>query len=120
MIITDGQENASHEWTRAKVKDRLDALKKNGWTFLFLGANIDAFTEGATLGMPMAGIGSFSNDTKGVDALYRSVSTNYAGFRTMVLNSVGPVSAEVREQSLQFTDVQRASMNSATSGSVTK
>lgn len=50
-VVTDGLENSSREWSRAKVmaavKDRSDA----GWHFTFLGANQDAIQEGAQVGV---------------------------------------------------------------------
>ena len=43
VITTDGMENASQEYSYAKVKKMVEEQKrKNGWEFLFLGANIDA------------------------------------------------------------------------------
>ena len=38
-IITDGLENASKEYTGAAVKQLVEELKKEGWTFTYMGAN---------------------------------------------------------------------------------
>lgn len=41
-VITDGEENASHEWTGPALSERVKALQANGnWTITLLGANID-------------------------------------------------------------------------------
>ncbi len=40
-IITDGEENASREYTGAAVKKLIDEMKKQGWTFTYIGANHD-------------------------------------------------------------------------------
>ncbi|MBQ7421611.1 MAG: VWA domain-containing protein [Prevotella sp.] len=40
-IITDGEENASHEWTGAAVKALIDHCKEEGWMFSFIGAGED-------------------------------------------------------------------------------
>ncbi len=40
-IITDGEENSSHQYTLGKICDMIDALKEMGWQFSFIGANID-------------------------------------------------------------------------------
>jgi len=52
VIITDGWENASREWTREKVfklvKQQTDQWH---WTFLYLGANQDAIQAGASIGI---------------------------------------------------------------------
>lgn len=40
-ILTDGEENASTEYTGAAVKKLIDELKRAGWTFTYIGANHD-------------------------------------------------------------------------------
>jgi len=52
VIITDGMENASREYNYDKVKNMLERQKeKYNWEFMFLGANIDAVTEAAKIGI---------------------------------------------------------------------
>jgi len=51
IILTDGQENASHTFTKAHIKDRIETKIKEGWTFMYLGANQDAFAEAGSLGI---------------------------------------------------------------------
>lgn len=40
-ILTDGEENNSREFTGSGVKKLVDSLKKEGWTFTYIGANHD-------------------------------------------------------------------------------
>lgn len=40
-IITDGMENSSHEYKHKQIADLIEELKKEGWNFNFIGANID-------------------------------------------------------------------------------
>ncbi len=40
-IITDGEENASQEWTGPAVKALIDHCKEEGWMFSFIGAGED-------------------------------------------------------------------------------
>ena len=40
-ILTDGEENASTEYTGASVKKLIGEMKKQGWTFTYIGANHD-------------------------------------------------------------------------------
>lgn len=51
LIMTDGMENSSHEWTwdtvRKLTKQQQDEW---GWTFIFLGANLDAIEVGGRMG----------------------------------------------------------------------
>ncbi|MCQ2575868.1 MAG: VWA domain-containing protein [Treponema sp.] len=54
VIITDGQENASHQFAYTKIKQMIERQKeKYNWEFLFLGANIDAIAEAAKIGINM-------------------------------------------------------------------
>ncbi len=40
-IITDGMENSSTHFDRKRVRNLIEQLKEMGWTFNFIGANID-------------------------------------------------------------------------------
>lgn len=50
-IITDGYENASKRWTHRAILELIDALKKKGWVFTFIGANIDVEATAKGLGI---------------------------------------------------------------------
>jgi uncharacterized protein YegL len=54
IIFTDGQENASVEYSREKIFKLIDDKKKAGWSFVFLGANQDAWEAHATMGIAAA------------------------------------------------------------------
>lgn len=51
VIQTDGEENASKEFTREKIFTLIDDKKKLGWTFAFLGADQDAWQVSSQLGI---------------------------------------------------------------------
>jgi uncharacterized protein YegL len=51
IIMTDGQENASREYTQKMVFDLVEKKKKKDWTFVFLGANQDAYVAGGAMGI---------------------------------------------------------------------
>jgi hypothetical protein len=51
-IMTDGQENASKEWTHPAVKALVERQTKvYSWEFLYLGADQDAIEVGASIGV---------------------------------------------------------------------
>jgi hypothetical protein len=50
-IHTDGLENASREFTRARISRMVKEEERHGWEFLFLGANIDSYEEARGLGI---------------------------------------------------------------------
>ena len=52
VITTDGEENSSVEYSYGKIKEMISLeQEKYGWEFLFLGANIDAVSEAARIGI---------------------------------------------------------------------
>ena len=50
-IITDGYENASHQYTAASIKTIIDSLSAKNWTFTYIGTNQDAMLEGGRIGI---------------------------------------------------------------------
>lgn len=50
-IITDGYENASRIWKHHMVVELIENLKKRGWVFTFIGANIDVEETASAMGI---------------------------------------------------------------------
>lgn len=48
-IITDGMENASHEWTGPAIKKLIDERKEEGWMFSYIGADHDVESVAASI-----------------------------------------------------------------------
>ncbi len=65
VIITDGMENASKEFTKESVKALIGQKTAEGWTFVFLGAEIDSYAVGGSIGMT---VGATSNYAKGMES----------------------------------------------------
>ena len=60
VILTDGLENASQEYSRDAVRKLLERLQKEkNWLVIYLGANQDAFAEGAARGAVAANTMTF-------------------------------------------------------------
>ena len=52
LIMTDGMENSSHQWTWDAVKTLITQQREvYGWEFIFLGADIDAVEVGRRMGV---------------------------------------------------------------------
>lgn len=76
VIITDGQENASREFTLPQIKKMIKRQKeKYGWEFLFLGANIDAVTTAAGFGISSDRAVTYEADSVGTRMNFDAVST---------------------------------------------
>lgn len=71
MIISDGGENSSKEWTKAKVQEAIKS-KENDWKILYLGTNVDAYSEAYNLGIGINAAVNFANTTNGVDNAYKT------------------------------------------------
>ena len=63
VVITDGEENASHKFTKSQVKEMIDhQTEKYNWQFIYLGANQDAFAEAGAVGIAMANAANYDSD----------------------------------------------------------
>jgi len=60
VIMTDGEENSSREWTLDAVKALIGQKESEGiWTFVFLGAAPDAWDQGRAYGIPAGNVASY-------------------------------------------------------------
>jgi hypothetical protein len=59
IIQTDGQENSSREYNQRTVFDLVGKKREEGWDFIFLGADIDAYDASQTLNVPVANTVSY-------------------------------------------------------------
>lgn len=82
IIITDGEENSSREYSADMVKAQIEGQKKNyGWEFIFLGANIDAVETAGRFGISADRAQNYHADGEGVELNFRVMSEAVATFR---------------------------------------
>ena len=82
VIITDGEENASKEYTTEDVKNRIEHQKtKYNWQFEFLAANQDAFETGESFGLDEDDCMDFECDSEGVELLCEYVEDRISSIR---------------------------------------
>jgi len=82
IITTDGQENASHQYSSDKVKKMIEHQKeKYGWEFLFIGANIDAVETAASFGIARNRAANYRADEKGTKILYETMTAPITAMR---------------------------------------
>lgn len=83
VIQTDGQENASREFTAAAVKEMIERQTKDyAWEVVYLGANQDAFAVGASLGIMRSHSMTYAGDSKGTADALLAVSANLCAYRS--------------------------------------
>lgn len=87
VITTDGEENASREYTKSKVKEMIE-LQQNvySWTFMFLGANIDAIGEARSLGINTDFARSYTASDIGTTSLYSAVADTISCAKAVALD----------------------------------
>lgn len=73
VVITDGMENASREYTLGRVRKLIAQCKEAGWEFLFLGANMDAVAEAAKVGLDANDAANYVSDARGSGLAYSTV-----------------------------------------------
>ena len=89
VIVTDGQENASHEYTRTRILDMITHQRDTyRWEFVYLGANQDAIKEAATYGIPAAGTATYAHTTSGTRAAFAAMSSNVMRQRSGATNTL--------------------------------
>ena len=98
VIITDGEENRSTEYTLETVKGMITTQQSvYNWQFVFLGADIDAVSVAGGLGISRGSSMDFGKNAKGVGNTYISLCTSVSGYRSKTSDSI------------VFTDADRSS-----------
>jgi uncharacterized protein YegL len=82
VIITDGEENSSREYSAQRVKGMIEREKeKYGWEFIFLGANIDAVEVAGRYGIGADRAQNYHADSEGVMHTLCAMSEAVACYR---------------------------------------
>ncbi len=81
VIVTDGLENASREHTRAGVMRLVEERRSQGWVFAFLGANQDAYAEGAAIGVAPGAAAPWSATPQGARQAFAAVAEATTAYR---------------------------------------
>ncbi len=75
VITTDGMENASRNYSYEKIKKLVKKQQeKCGWEFIFIGANIDAYSEAQRFGISKERAVNYVHDKVGTAKVYEGVS----------------------------------------------
>lgn len=82
VITTDGLENASREFEKSAVKEMIEHQQnKYSWTFIFLGANMDAVGEAASLGINSSYSHTYTASAQGTSSVYASLDATMSCLR---------------------------------------
>jgi hypothetical protein len=83
VIITDGQENASHEFTKGQIEKMIKAKQeKSDWQFVFLSADLAAIGDALKSGIHAASAMVFDKNSHGTMMAWNSTSERISDFRS--------------------------------------
>ena len=100
VIITDGYENSSKEYTSEAVKALIEQQEKTySWEFVFLGANQDAVKEAANFGISASKAMTYDFSSKGVGGASAGLSASMTSYRS------------VKDGKMEFSAEQKAAAN---------
>ncbi|MCW2258111.1 uncharacterized protein YegL [Providencia alcalifaciens] len=103
VIITDGEENSSREYSQAKIKSMIKSAEtEDKWDFIFLGANIDAIIAADNIGISPSKATGYVQDKSGYDKAYKAVNNAVESKKNMA-----PIS-ESWKQEVEADAVERA------------
>jgi uncharacterized protein YegL len=81
IVISDGYENASKEWSRAALRGEMDRLTATGkWTFTMLMSNVDIKKITEEYGVYTGNITTFVHTTVGVSNAFQMSSNSSARY----------------------------------------
>lgn len=85
VIVTDGQENASREFTRPKIQKMIKRMqKKRDWQFVFLSADMDAITDVLDYGFRGSSVMGYDKTSAGTDKAWKSLRLRLRDYHTGV------------------------------------
>jgi len=77
VIVTDGAENESRIFTKARVKQMIESRQASGlWAFIYLGANVDAFAEAGSMGILFTNSAGYASTAQGTAQAYNRMSAS--------------------------------------------
>lgn len=103
VILTDGFENASKEFSAVKINQMISHQKeKYSWEFIFIGANQDAVLSAKAIGISADAALTYAANAEGTQEAFGSVARNVANYRQSNVAA-----------SLNFSDEDRAKQEKA-------
>ena len=83
VIVPDGYENASREFSGKMISELIEARKLRTWAFVFLGADDATFKEGEAMGVSSANTAQWDATGEGTAAMFSQVSQATSSYRAM-------------------------------------
>ena len=81
VIVTDGMENASIEFSKTQISNM---IKNHTWEFIFIGADIDSYTEAGNIGIKRSRVANYEKTSRGFDRVFKSVENASMNLRNNI------------------------------------
>jgi uncharacterized protein YegL len=102
LVITDGEENSSKEFTTEQIKSMIETQEKTyNWKFVYLGADQDSFAVAKSYGLAISAVADYSKSNS--VAAMRSLSSKVNHSRLAASQNLAV--------SYEFTDEDRKELN---------
>ncbi len=76
VIMTDGEENSSREYSEKNFREVVERLQKKGnWTFTYLGANQDSWANASNWGFERGNVANYEATDLGTQAAFYSAAS---------------------------------------------
>lgn len=82
VIMTDGKENASREFSHAKITELIKSRQERGWLVTFLGEGLDVANQGVAMGAMATSVAAYAG-AKGLRAAGSVVAKSSARYAAM-------------------------------------
>jgi hypothetical protein len=89
LIVTDGEENSSREFTFKDARELIEKKEKEGWNFAYMGANQDSYAVGGSLNIRRGFSANYAATAGGVLDQYRLMSVGASAYRQAGLKGAG-------------------------------
>jgi len=88
LVVTDGQENASHEFTQKQITKMINKKQEDGWKFVFLSADLDAIDDALAQGVKASSAMSYDKNRAGVVNAWLATSSHTVDLRSGVAQDI--------------------------------
>ena len=104
LILTDGHENASHEFNKSQIKEMMKECEDRGWFVSYLSVTLDAFDDARSYGIGRGQTASYSNTGNGIFCMMATASqatSDYRGGGTACMTNMASYSASASNLVIQ-------------------
>lgn len=116
VIITDGEENSSHEYNSDGIKKMIEERTgKGNYSFIYLGANQDAWAASARMGIGAMNTAAFSSSQSGTKNMMGAVANSSVAFMACARGNADSVSRSYNAFNSEKTMIADDEMTKASS-----